>query len=348
MKSRRRRFACAAVGCALMAASLWFREAGNTTEPLKPAELIVDLGDSSYSSRVVVAINNREQLVALQFTESERQAFVYSTTNVSDLVGLTELASGRGINNLGQVAGSIIVDSWPRAAVWDTEGGGKLIGDIDGRSIANGINDLGEVVGVYLNEANHYRGFRWNSRDGIRDISHEIGTKVGSAMAINNSRQIVGTALLDGMYRAFLWSPEEGVVDLGTPPTEGSSANGINNDGTVVGHYRVKGQMRAFVWSEELGFVDLNDLLPVDSGWQLFAAWDINDKDQIVGMGTKDGVARDFMVQLDSLGSRYSPQQLGAPKTLETLTQTSDAPSGGIPKLASHPTASPAPGRIAL
>jgi probable HAF family extracellular repeat protein len=41
---------------------------------------------------------------------------------------------------------------------------------------------------------------------------------------------------------------------------------------------------------------DLNSLLPANSGWELTAAYGINDRGQIVGKGKKDGQTKAYLL----------------------------------------------------
>ena len=56
-----------------------------------------------------------------------------------------------------------------------------------------------------------------------------------------------------GAYRAFLWIPGRGMIDLNTKIPSGTtgwvltSAEGINDDGTIVGLGTHNGNTRAFV-----------------------------------------------------------------------------------------------------
>jgi probable HAF family extracellular repeat protein len=118
---------------------------------------------------------------------------------------------------------------------------------------AYGVNNKGQVVGVYLLPDFTSRAFIWQN-----GVFRDLGTLGGSfsiAYAINEAGQVVGDAqTAAGDNHAFLW--ENGVMrDLGTlgAPFEWgqvlSSATGINNNGQVVGWGRTaSGTIRAFIW----------------------------------------------------------------------------------------------------
>jgi probable HAF family extracellular repeat protein len=96
----------------------------------------------------------------------------------------------------------------------------------------------------------------------------------GQANAINEKGQVVG-----GNVHAFLWTATEGMLDLGTLGGE-SLAHDINNLGQVVGYSRTtSGEYHAFLWSAELGMIDLGTL-----GGDESQARGINDRGQVIGI----------------------------------------------------------------
>jgi probable HAF family extracellular repeat protein len=104
--------------------------------------------------------------------------------------------------------------------------------------------------------------------------------------------------------RAFLYDRVTGLTtDIGTlPEYENSVATAINNEGQVVGYAwlpDIEGDpiRRAFLYDHRTGAIsDLNDLIPEDSGWHLFDAFDISDTGQIVGQGMIDGEMHGFVL----------------------------------------------------
>jgi probable HAF family extracellular repeat protein len=99
-------------------------------------------------------------------------------------------------------------------------------------------------------------------------------------------------ALASGYEHAFMWSG--GVMtDLGTLGGN-SFAYGLNQAGDVVGYSSLNnGASHAFLERNGL-LVDLNSLLGAGSGWELMAAYGINDAGQIVGTGMFQGQERVF------------------------------------------------------
>jgi probable HAF family extracellular repeat protein len=77
---------------------------------------------------------------------------------------------------------------------------------------------------------------------------------------------------------------------------------GINDLGQIVGNYRFydsSNNRRQHACLYQNGsMIDLNDLLPPNSGWELHSANKINNKGQICGYGTHNGLTRAFLMTL--------------------------------------------------
>ena len=168
--------------------------------------------------------------------------------------------------------------SWKNSVATDlgTLGGSADMGYPFGySSSANGINDLGLIVG-------------WSTTTPI--VENFLGWD-GSAP-----------------IHAILW-PKNGVMsDLGTLPGDTfSAASKINIFGKIIGtsgntaalesfdqRYEVIG--RPFIWSSRSGMQDLNTLISAKSGWVLNSATGINVWGQIVGSGFLNGQAHGFLL----------------------------------------------------
>jgi probable HAF family extracellular repeat protein len=70
--------------------------------------------------------------------------------------------------------------------------------------------------------------------------------------------------------------------------TNYSEASAINNQGAVVGTTDTNLGKRAFVWTADKGMVDLNTLVPSGQRVVLTAALAINDRGQILAIGSPD------------------------------------------------------------
>ena len=100
---------------------------------------------------------------------------------------------------------------------------------------------------------------------------------------LNDLGQVVGLAdTATGEPHAFLWTAEDGMIDLGTlgGPFISSWAYLINNRGHVAGRSQTSvGLSHAFLWTPENGMVDLGTLPEFDD----YNSADMNNHDQIIG-----------------------------------------------------------------
>ena len=86
--------------------------------------------------------------------------------------------------------------------------------------------------------------------------------------------------------RAFFWSREKGITNLGSLGTK-SLARGINNAGKVVGYTKISNTYRvAFTWTEADGMKEIPLSGPFSEGWG------INNSDVVAGFGLNDGQER--------------------------------------------------------
>jgi len=164
-------------------------------------------------------------------------------------IGLYQFNGGL-LNDTAQIAGTIYVNSGgqlvPHTALL-TNGVTTDLGVLPGMtsSIANGLNNLGDVAGSSYVNYQQSRAVLWTAGSTI-DIGVLPGATTSIAYAINDQRQIVGTS--DG--RMFTW--ENGVMtDRGTiEPNTTMYPYAINNNSEIVGIYTVTGRndSRAFRW----------------------------------------------------------------------------------------------------
>jgi probable HAF family extracellular repeat protein len=158
-----------------------------------------------------------------------------------------------GVNAAGQVVGKAAQPFEPyRGFLWLAEPAYGLPAGMNalpelpaGHTIANAINDAGDIVGESRPWGSigprpvlwHYDGTTWT----ITNLG-TLGGPYGRAQGINNKGQIVGQANVpDGSLHSFLWLPTPdygltaGMHDL--HPLSGSgNAFGINEQGQIVGY----------------------------------------------------------------------------------------------------------------
>jgi probable HAF family extracellular repeat protein len=163
-----------------------------------------------------------------------------------------------GVNESGQVTGmssnaSGIQHAFrtePDDSVTDL---GSLAG-ANGTSTACAINDMGHVAGrtaVAGSTAMH--AFVYT--DHMQDID-TLNSAASSGEAISGNT-VVGTVATAAGSHAFIYTPEDGMVDLNTriPSNSGwvlMTAKGINANGQIVGQGSFNGEMRAYRLTPEL------------------------------------------------------------------------------------------------
>jgi probable HAF family extracellular repeat protein len=158
---------------------------------------------------------------------------------------------------------------------------------------------------------------------------------------VNNAGQIVGTIRYAGGAPIAQPNPSFLVSggtasNLGTLGGLNASAYAINNNGIVVGDSTLAdGSQHAFIYRNGR-ITDLNSLIAT-SGWVLTSARAINDRGQIAGVGTLNGINSGFLLTPIDSGAVQPPSiatqpaggtfELGASITL-TASVTGTPPFG--------------------
>ena len=128
-------------------------------------------------------------------------------------------------------------------------------------TVALDINDQGQIVGWSTNSAEKTRATLWNQQGEPRRLACPEGTTECSAVAINDSGNVVGdaTPVRFSQEYAFIvrWNPNGEVSRVTTPPANGilaAYANDISDQGFVVGSAEAytfgddAGAQRATLW----------------------------------------------------------------------------------------------------
>ncbi len=242
--------------------------------------------------------------------DGSNHAFLYSNGTMSDLGTLPNLGSqnsystGLAINKSGQVTGYSGVRYGAEHAFLYSNGKMSDLGTLPGGNVSGGygVNESGEVTGT-SGTSNARHAFLYRNGE-MSDLGTLPGGTFSAGFAINESGEVTGSSdaaeITPGNLHAFLYSHGR-MLDLGTLPGEPSSeARGINRSGQVVG-FASSGQntnFHAFLYSDGI-MKDLNDLIQTNSGWSLWFAQAIDDREQITGYGS---------LTTEQLTRFYSPQ----------------------------------------
>ncbi|MBD0345555.1 MAG: DUF3466 family protein [Coleofasciculus sp. Co-bin14] len=227
-----------------------------------------------------------------------RCPYLWQNGTVTDIGLCGGSSSVTAINNAGQVAGFDV----QRAFAWQSGFTNYLstLGSTNSNSRALGINDREQVVGFSSTDSGHQHAVLWQNQRVI-DLGTLPGGTRSEALGINNFWKIVGWSNTSTGYKHAVFWQKRRITDLGTLNGNATIATAINNRGTVVGYSFTTSNsnhetpLHAFVWRNGI-LRNLNNLLPTNSGWELTAAYGINDRGQIVGSGKKDGQTKAFLL----------------------------------------------------
>jgi probable HAF family extracellular repeat protein len=196
------------------------------------------------------------------------------------------------VNSSGQLVGYTCPDGGlegPRAFFY-SDAAGLIDLTVDGIARAEDINEAGVVTGQSLAGP----AFRWTLGGGLE----LIGTlpppydDYAVGLAINDSGHVTGFSAqgIQGSdpWRAFVFTDETGMVQIGPDQVARSAGRGINEAAHVAGNSGPSGtpDRDAFLWTPADGRQDLTGVFVGDPEFVGYrSAWDINDSGQIVAQG---------------------------------------------------------------
>ena len=192
---------------------------------------------SDYAGVIVVNIAGELPLAPPE----QPVAFLYTPGLGLEIIPMpagTVRSSAQGINDAGQVVGTMSFADSTRAFIWSATEGMRTLGVLGDRSDSSeaiAVNASGVVAGNNYSKGGAH-GFRWSPITGMTDLGVLPNSNFSSAIAINGRGDIVGSS--GTYYRAlpFRWSAARGMEPLPLPPrAERFVPYGINDGGIVVG-----------------------------------------------------------------------------------------------------------------
>jgi probable HAF family extracellular repeat protein len=209
-------------------------------------------------------MNDLGHVVGISMTNYGERGFVWTAeTGIRDLgpfPGGVYGSRAAGINNAGQVVGNVgtLAGDW-HAFIWTSATGMQDLGALRHlpQASANAINESSSVAGCMWQAGGSspvVHAALWKPDGTILDLGVlPGGDEYSTALALNNLSQIVGEATVGNNNRAFLWTAEDGMLDLNNllqTPLEGWTlleARGINDLGQIVGEAKCPTGTHAFL-----------------------------------------------------------------------------------------------------
>jgi probable HAF family extracellular repeat protein len=262
----------------------------------------VNLGTLGGDESIAAGLNPAEQVVGgAETADGHWHAFLWQDGEISDLGTLggdqsEAHAISRGFDPLIVGTSEMPHPNYPvtveRAFLW--RGGvmtelGTLGGD---NSEAWAVSDTGLVVGSAQTADEEWHAFLWE--EGVMTDLGTLGGHESCALGVNDAGEVVGWSMAPGesddpndvywlpvQRRAFLWTAEGGMTDLGTLGGRNSAACAVAQDGYVTGWSDTSGpdpnapwdpnaaaERHVFLWNPDEGMQDLGTLGgPVAEAW---------------------------------------------------------------------------------
>jgi probable HAF family extracellular repeat protein len=233
------------------------------------------------------------------------------------------------ISQSGRIVGALQDQTTGKetAAKWTPAGGWKPLGKgLSGQySVALGVNNSEQVVGITNTTGNKEHAFFWTPTGGMQDLGTLAGDTTSIAYGINALGEVVGDSSTPGLTNnAFFWTQSGGMQRLGTLRGPGSYtyANAISDNGVVVG--ATTGQYLgtvAVLWTaaDKIQIVDAIGMSNWASGINRFKQV-VGEQDGIAFFWTRAGGVQELpylpgTVQAFATGINASGEVVGADET---------------------------------
>lgn len=174
-----------------------------------------------------------------------------------------------------------------RGFFWSPRTGYIDIGTIETSSVPEAMNDAGAIAGTAGQDGPSGRAFRWTRAGGMSSMG-TLRDEFTRAVGINNAGQVVGQSpFVPGANpHPFLYTPGQGLLDLGVGTAVTGESNKVNEQGIVIGYVidRFITPGHGFIWTRETGMIEIGAGSP-ELGT---SAADVNKYGQVVGsLGTR-------------------------------------------------------------
>ena len=230
--------------------------------------------------------------------EPPERAVRWTAKGPQDLGTIGGDSRAYSVNNRGDVVGLVYVGGQSHGFFWSQPTGMIDLTPDLGFSVADDVNELGQVTGRLGNG----RAFRW--QNGVRQqLDPPAGYAYSAALAINERGQVAGQVkTASGNSEKFArWTDGIGWEVLGGVGQD-NLFWGINDEGDAVGIGTSGGFRVGFVYLEGLGLYRLDTLLAQPNQWIILGAYDINNRGVIAAYATAtDGSGRMGAVRLHPL-----------------------------------------------
>lgn len=283
---------------------------------------MVDLASPGTGNSEANGINKRGWVTGWAEFAAQPQGHAFRWTPQTGMVDLGALdpessSSGHALNDAGTVIGTATQGLFPfdLPVYWQGKDPVPMAPYGTPYSAALDINEAGQIVGNGAIPSSNQDAFLWTLQKGFVDLGLPM-SDTNIAEKINEHGVVTGVIDIRHHARGFVWSPEHGLVIIGTEDSY-THPHDLNNLGQVVG----ESGGRAFVWTRAGGVVDLNTRIPgAPPGLELDEAIAISDNGSIVASGNTG-----LVLLLPGLAYRMPPvaapiQMTGSPRANALLS----------------------------
>lgn len=262
------------------------------------ADVIHDIETVGGRNSYATGINSRGVIVGNYSYSIHHfvRAFLWHYGYMKELRASKSIAtSATGINDAGVVSGSYTTSpGTPKACVWNAVGVNDLPKQIASGSEANGVGPNGAVVGALIADTmDRSRACFWQRQSMIR-LPVPASANASMANGINMRGIVVGSIEINGELYPCEWRHRNTWQLVLLPGSQGE-AKAVNNVSDIVGCSDVlRHATHAVIWHKSK-MLDLNNVID-DRHWLLEYSTGINDRGQIVGVGTHYGHHRGFVL----------------------------------------------------